>query len=275
MLSAGTKADIRRHMGIPVAGINAGGVQLGYRFETRVGDLEYRMINLQPYEEATITGQPIGSIQITGVPEIGDPLSITMTPPTGSPVVITYDVTEQDIQAIENAPGFLNNGPLYSVAQNLARAINLNPSPFMAAANPPVDLEAAPGYGPTYAEVLVQAIALASFTLAATGTGETGAIVTAQGNPIFPQVTFSDYPGGAKTLYGYIPILNYLDSNVFSRSNAFLSFSQADVVKFRPDEIDQRTDLYENARQRLADYFGVPLYAAGRQRPGGGGGSIA
>jgi hypothetical protein len=275
MLSAGTKADIRRHMGVPVAGINAGGVQLGYRYDTKVGDLEYRMINLQPYEEATITGQPIGSIQITGMPAIGDPISITMTPPSGSPVVVSYAVTNQDLLAIENTPGFLNNGPLYSVAQNIARAINLNPSPFMAAANPPVDISAAPGYGPTYAEVLLQAIADPSFTIAASATGETGAIVTNQGDSIYPQSTFSDYPGGPTLLAGFVPILNYLDSNVSSRANAFLSFTQADVVTFRPDEIGRRDDLYERMRQKLADYLGVPLFPVGQPISGRGGGSVA
>ena len=242
-------------MGVPVSGISAGGVQTGYRYDTRVGLLEYRMVNLQPYEEATITGQPIASIQITGVPTLGDLIALSLTDPTDTLSSVSYEVTENDLLSQSSTA---DNGPLYSIALNTVIAINQAHIPYAAAANPPVDLYAASGYGPTYSEVIIQGIGLTSFSVSVESTGGTGAIATSQGVGVYPQAAFDGV-----TYNGMIPILNFLESAVASKGNAYLSYLQADVVKFRPDEIMQRASLYDATRQKLADYLGVPLYAGG------------
>src|ERR1700722_8606779 len=64
------KSDIRRYLGYPVVGLYnqspAGGslanLNSGYRYFESYGQLEYRMNQLKPDEEARVTGQIYGAI---------------------------------------------------------------------------------------------------------------------------------------------------------------------------------------------------------------------
>jgi hypothetical protein len=265
MLTERNKHDIRRHFGQPTTGIAAQGFSLAYRFFDWSAELEYRMINLQATEESTLTGNPYGELSIFGVPTAADTLTATIN---STPVV--YAVTLAD-QNAPPAPGTLSNGPLFSVAKNLATAINFANTGIFAGAGPPTS-DQTPYQPGGFAEIVLIAVNATTFTLAASQTGgHTGIMVVTAGTTMpTPTVTYDDPDSGSPvTLYGFIPILNYLEGVRFSATQN-LDVLQADVVKLRPDEPIARHALYQMARKSLADYLGIPLYPAG-QRSGGGG----
>ncbi len=267
MLTERQKHDIRRHMGVPAQGIASTGFTMGYRYFTEAGMLEYRMINLQALEESTLTGNPYGQISIFGVPTVGDVLTVTVN---STPV--NYTVTSADVAA--TFPGLTTSGPLYAVAKNLATAINFANTGIFCAAGPPTS-DQAPYQPSGFSTLNFIALNATTFTLAVSQTGNhTGLMVVTNGN-VFPTptVTYDDPESGtATTLYGMLPILNYLEGTRFSATQN-LDVSKADVVTLREDEPQARYALYMMARQDLANFMGVPLFPIGRF--GGGGMMLA
>lgn len=75
------KSSIRRHLNYPLIGLyklGPGGATLaagsaGYRFFQAYGFLEYKMNNLNPDEEARLTGQAYAAAALSG----GQPILVT------------------------------------------------------------------------------------------------------------------------------------------------------------------------------------------------------
>src|SRR6185437_10778974 len=112
MLLEQDKSDIRRYLGYSAIGLwrqsPVGGslapVNTGFRFFNSYGQLEYKMNNLQPNEEARATGYSYGAIGFVQ----GNPVSIVNNPSVGSTMTITITST------LLNAPVVLN----YTVQPN-------------------------------------------------------------------------------------------------------------------------------------------------------------
>jgi len=263
MLTAAQKSDVRRHLGYPVAGLlrisPAGGTlaqgAVGYRFFQAYGFLEYKMNNLNPDEEARLTGLAYGAVALTGPqPNTGDTLTATFSGgPLGSPVSV-----------IVTAP--LNNPP-----DNDARITLINA--LTAAVNRNATLQAANilglspyGTGPFSQNAVavpeVGFICPVNFTLTCSGTGTVAPQLTATGVQLNPNTSLD----GVTTIWGYIPILNGLE-NAYASTSQNLDTIKADVWKGRSNEAGQRRSLYENWRQMLSDFLGTPMNKDMRQQP--------
>lgn len=77
--------------------------------------------------------------------------------------------------------------------------------------------------------------------------------------------TYTTPPGESYTssstgliVWGYVPIIRILQSDV-TDARAFAAFEQADVVKFRRNELAMRRSIVKEKRQELADFLFVPL----------------
>ena len=88
MLTFAQKSNIRRHLDYPVAGLlsaSAAGGSLasafvGYRFLQTYGRLEWKLNNLNPDEEARLTGLAYGAVALVGPqPNPGDQIGITLS----------------------------------------------------------------------------------------------------------------------------------------------------------------------------------------------------
>ena len=250
MLQDYTKTRIRVHMGVPVLGLQNSGFALGYRFENQIGLLEYRMTNLQPYEEISITGVPAASAAVYGQITLGDVLNMQITPSDRPPILISYTVQPSDLVAPQ--------GPMAAVAQNFANAIMQTPSgaSFVQAAYSPGVTQPYPTAIPPNASVILQGIFPVPFTITTYVQGYTTFQPTLQGVLPAPSVTFKE---DAVTIYGYVPIADYLQGKLFSSSD-LMKFTKADVVNFRHDELGARRAVYDEARQQLAEFLGIPLF---------------
>lgn len=262
-LTTAQKSDVRRHLKFPVAGLlrisPAGGTlaqgAVGYRFLQAYGFLEYKMNNLNPDEEARLTGLAYGAIALTGPqPNPGDTLSGTFS---GGGLVSPVTVTA--------------TAPADNPQGNDARITLINL--FAAAAGSNATLQAASmivlsPYGTgSYSQnaVAVPEVGIncpSVFTLAAVGTGLVVPQITATG-ALLPPVTSLD---GVTNTYGYLPILNGLEGAYLSTSQN-LDTIQADVWKGRVNEAGQRRSLYENFVQQMADFLGTQVYIHAKQRP--------
>lgn len=256
MLDEFTKIRIRTHLGVPVQGINVSGAALGYRFfeGSQVGLLEFRMNNLQPYEEATVTGFPIASISVAGRMVTGDAATITVN---GTPITYTVLLADQ-------APVLTSTQT--NVAASMAVAITNTVSGVTAAANPPIT-NVAQGIFPSYATLIVRSLTSSALTVAASSTSSVAVHVVQQGAPI--PMAYANQDTGT-TYYGYVPILDYLQSQTL-QADSFAAFDKADVVTFTRSELGKRVQLYDYWRQMLADYFGVPIDPMGRNHRSSGG----
>lgn len=260
MLSEVTKSRIRMHLGIPAAGIPQTGSMLGWRYNNQVGTLEYRMINLQPLEEAQVTGIPSAIVQITGTPRAGDTISVTIG--SGSPIV--YTVTDQDLDA---------DIPLQSIAQNLALAIIAANQGYLADYAIPSQTKP---YGPLAFTGSVIITPLPSsptaFTIAVSNEGGTIAYVAQQGVQLPPSVTFTET---GTTVYGYVAICDYLESRIANAAD-LVKYQQTKGasgagVAMRMNELAERQNIYNNWCQKLADFFGISRYPMGRPAAPGSG----
>ena len=110
LLTLGQRIDIRRHLGVPFAGLASSGMTMGIRTIFEAGQLEFYMLNLQPAEESVLTGSPYGSIRMYGNVIAGQVTTVTIN---GTPIV--YTSTAADAAATD---------PRQSVAINIANAIN-------------------------------------------------------------------------------------------------------------------------------------------------------
>ena len=149
-----------------------------------------------------------------------------------------------------------------SVVQNLANQINFNAAMvsggYQASAQPAVTypVTAIGATSPFWQLAVVNNLGN-TFTFGLSSTGTLYSFPTSQGNAPRPFYTFTD---DGYTATGYIAICDYLESKVGSASDLSAKYSVADVVTFRRDELAARDANYQYWRQRLADFFGIPLY---------------
>lgn len=253
MLSDSIKTRIRTQLGIPVAGISAPGGMLGWRYSQEIGLVEFRLLNLQPHEEAQITGLPIATVAVNGNPNIGDLVEISVTL-NGTITNISYTVQSSDI-----APNANNvQTSLTNIATKLANLVTgsnlgLNGAFAPAPTNNNYPYAIAPN-----AQVIIYQTVHTPLSVSVSFTGSTNLAVIEQGNFIGPQITFND-ENPPLTAYGYLAICEYLQSKMAQTSDN-LSLNQADVMKFRVDEMTARKALWMNWRKQLAQFLGCSLF---------------
>lgn len=258
MLSVQTKALIRHHLGYPFAGLfrvsPAGGSlangDLGFRYFQSYGFLEFVLDNLNPIEEAMITGQAVGSVGILGNPNPGDTVAITIS--NGglvSPVTITYTVQTGDSPpSICNALSALALQNTALAAAGFTSFAPYGTGPFAQNATPLPEVSIVAGTGVT------------SFGITVTASGGTGAAVTTPGvQPAAPASTVDPTTNPPTILYGFLPILTFLEGAAYG-STQNLDTSKADVWIARWDEPEIRVKLYNYTRKQLSLHLSVPLW---------------
>ena|ERR1700682_5049817 len=242
------KSDVRRHLGIVVAGLArnspSGGTvasgNINWRFMQEEGILEYRMNNLAPDEESRLVGKAYGAVGVS-YPTLGagNQLQVTVSGGgLGAPVVVTYTTIAADtaIAVVAQVANLLNANSSFS--SNGMQAI----APFGTGAF----AQNFPGGNPS-GNISVPIAQLAvtnatTFTISSVPTGM-GSFTTANGILLPPSVTLG--PANALvTTNGYLPILNLLEAAKYG-STANLDTASADVWVHDPREIDNRQRLYK------------------------------
>ena len=254
-LTLANKSNIRRHLRYPVAGLPTtgpagstfGAGNIGYRYFQAWGQLEYRLNNLAPDEEARIVGQAYSAIALTGPqPGAGDTIGITFS---GGPLTnpVTIDATMPAGYPASNDGRLLLTAALASAcAQNgvLQAAGIIAVQPYGAG---PWAMNAAP-----IAEVAF--ICSQAFTITTTGSGVTYPQITANGVLLEPTTSLD----GVTNVSGYIPILNGLEG-AYASSSQNLDTAAADVWKHDSTELAQRMSLYATWQGMLSDFLGIPV----------------
>jgi hypothetical protein len=268
-----SKAQIRRHLGLPAAGLPTAGYTLGVRTVTRAGQLEYYMNVLQIEEESIILGRAYDSIYLYGPVLSGQTIQATVTPTSGGgPYVTNYTVTTAD-QNFTN--GTSQNFSAQSASLNLAIAmqatlvntgytaagsLQLNPSSVGTQMPPvaqvgitgPLAPSTIPGNPPVPA----------TFTLTVTGTA-TGLATAGAGSYFpYPQLVINDgngTPANAVIAYGILPACNLLENALLgiTQNLSFLDVGSTATggAKFRPFEPKQRQQLLQLYRRQLGVYL--------------------
>ncbi len=265
-LSLAEKADIRRHLRYPPAGLYrtspsggslAGATTVGYRYFQTFGMLEWRMNNLDANEEARMTGKAYGALAFQGpVPNVGDTLTVTFSGGTlTSPTPVVLTVTQAMLlQQNASAQQYFNAniGLLFcsALAALVAQNSTLTSAGFVAIA--PF------GTGPfTQTAIPVPQIEFTNpvaFTLSIAFTGLMSAVITSNGVILEPYIQ----PGTVNPIYGYLPILNYLE-NAYGSASQDLSIKRADVFYARPTELSERFSLYQTWAQRMGEFIDIPF----------------
>lgn len=257
------KSSIRRHLQYPVVGllkVSAGGATLGsaaagYRFFQAYGALEYKMNNLNPDEEARMTGVYLAAAILSGPqPNGGDTVSITLAgglipaPVTISAVapapVINVDARINLINALSG--GVASNNTLQALGIYSAAPYGTGPFSQNAVAIPEMDI-ASPF----------------AFTLTGTGAGVLRPQITMDGSKQLPPSASLD---GTNTIFGYLPILDGLES-AYAGTSQNLDTIRAAVWYGRANEAGQRASLYRVWQGKLAEFLGVPLNPNRREDP--------
>ena len=248
------KSSVRRHLQYPVAGLvrlsPAGGTlasgSVGYRFTQAYGFLEYKMNNLNPDEEARVTGYAIASFILAGnQPNLGDTLSATFS---GGNIASSQTVTTTAVAPTANVDNRL------TLLAAFANAVSANT--VLQAAG----IVAVAPYGTgafSQNAVPVPEIAFTSpvaFTISASGTGQASPQITANGALLPPSASVD----GVNTLYGYLPILDALEG-AYAGASQNLDTIQADVWKGRSNELGQRMSLYRTWQNMLSEFLGTPI----------------
>lgn len=255
------KSNVIRHLGYPVVGlwmVAPGGQSMayggaGFRYFGAFGSLLYRLNQLKPDEESRITGRAYGAVGFTGVnPTPGDTVSVTLSGGgLASPVTVSVTVPQ-------NIPGqspYTQN----NLVASLAQALTLVPQVMGAG----FTVLAPYGSGPfTQQSVAVPIVALIgppcmSFSLTASYAGNTVPQIMANGQLLPPFISFRSM-GQNNKIYGYLPILDYLDG-AYGGATIDLSASIANNVTLRHDELEQREAQYQRYRRSLSEFMGVPI----------------
>jgi hypothetical protein len=257
-LTAQNKVDIRRHLGVPFAGVPGSQYTTGLRTILTVGQLESYMNLLQTEEECTLTGFPFGVVRIWGNPAVGNTVSVTV-----NGRLVSYTVQEADLLAIQ---------PLANIAGALATAVNLTPSLGVQAASGSISTaDVAPAALPATGQVSL--VNPTPFVLSASGVGLAAVVDPSSNGQTYPSPNFA-FNAGVPPVYGYIPICNYLEGRI-GQEDAFMSFDTADVVKFRKYPVQMREQLYKLWCKRLGVALSVGPNPAGTEGMGSGFGLIA
>lgn len=251
MLSFQEMVDLRRHLGVPVAGVAESGTIL------RVGRLEYLMRHLQAEEEAVITGRPFSIIQILGNVLAGQTITVGITPTGGVETQTTYTVVASDTTV---------NDPRLNVALNLGLKITgLNIGVVAACgAIPAGNANIPPGcLLPSTSQCTLTSSTITWRVTTLSATGGLAVYLLKDGTYPHPSMTYTDPVSGAiVTIYGMVPICNMLEDMIYN-STEDLDLDHAGAsgpqggAKLRHDELNQREILYQRACRRLSKMFGA------------------
>lgn len=281
MLNDQTKSDVRRHLEYAVIGLwrssPTGGLLApmnnGMRWFNSYGNLEYKMNNLKPDEESRLMGAGFGAIGfnqgnpnyflIPPVPSSSITVAIASTAFGGSsPITHTYNTTDTDTflticgaiaQQFANDPNYTSAG---------FQAIN----PFgvgpLGEPNNATQLVTFPlvefiGPTPQLTSTSTSPVAV-SFTITVSGTGSTIPQIINQGNPLSPSLTTNlTYP--ATKVWGYVPILNYLEDQMAGEVSDNLSVYKGNNATLRMSEMKDRQKLYKYYCRRMAVFLGIQM----------------
>jgi hypothetical protein len=255
------KSSIRRHMGYPVigllkispAGAVLGSASVGYRFFEAYGQLEYKLNNLNPDEEARMTGANLGAAILTGPqPNAGDTVSLTISSASLS--------SPQTVTTTAGAPNG-NYDMRLNLVNGLVSAISLNT--VLQAAGV---YSAAPyGTGPysQNADAVPELgiVAPFAFTLTGAGSGNLVPQITSNGVQLPPVASLD----GSTTVHGYLPILDGLEG-AYAGASQNLDTKKAAVWESRSNELAMRASLYKVWQIKLSEYLGIPLNQRGQAR---------
>jgi hypothetical protein len=254
-----TKVNIRRHLGYPLAGLTtsspAGGTlssaNNAYRFFGSYGQLEFRMNQLAPSEEAVLTGSPYGAVGFNNAntPIVaGTVITVTLNSPQFStnPVILTYTVQPTD--------------DLLIICGQLANQAALN-TDFTAAGFYAINDY---GTGPWSQQIVPFPICSfiapsnsSSFSINVSGSGNTVPQVVANGQ-LLPPAIYLETTIPAKEIFGYLPILDTLES-FYAGTVQNLSTTKAREWTRNSRELTEKKMLYNQWRQRLAQFMGISL----------------
>lgn len=252
-LTLAQKSDVRRHLRYPVGGLfrnsPAGGSladgSAGYRYFQEYGFLEWRLNNLMPDEEARLTGGCYGGVAFMGpAPNPGDTCTVTLSGGgLASPVAVT----------VTAATGDTTLSMIARLAAALAGDVNLIAAQFFVLAP----------YGTgafSQAAIPVPELAIVNTTSFSVATSFTGILVpeiTSQGAQLQPSLT-DETVTPAVVYYGYLPILNFLESAYAGTTNN-LDTAKADVWTARRTELPERMSLYATWQGKLSEYIDIPI----------------
>ncbi len=256
MLTFAQKSSVRRHLDYPVVGLlqgsPAGGSLAsafnGYRFMQVSGRLEWKLNNLNPDEEARLTGLGYGAVALVGPnPTPGDTVSVTLS---GGNLLAPVTITG-------TMPTFpVNTAALPYLGNALAAAAQLNST--LAAAG--IICLTPYGTGPFNQNQLplveVAFTSPVAFTLSnPTGSGVIIPQLTANGAQLAP-ISQVD---GLNTYYGYLQILDQLEA-AWASTSQNLDTSAAGPWTAKSNEAAARLSLYKNWQIRLSRFLEIPLY---------------
>ena len=206
-----------------------------------------------------LTGLPIAQIILTGTASESSAVTVSATGADGSAVTLgTYVPTLYDLSTIE---------PLFQIASSLMLLINMANTPYVAQVGPH-----SPGNGPlaaAQATLTIQSLLPSAFTLSLVATS-LGAYVASQGAmPSTSQTFFT--PNGSQTVYGLVPICDYLEMRIASSADV-AQLTSVNKVAFAQDEFAKRVEQYGFYRRRLASFFfgnmGSTFLSGGRRGRG-------
>lgn len=268
MLDEATKGNVRRFLEYSVIGMyrqGATGAGLapfnnGLRYSQAYSQLEFKMNNFLPEEESRLTGRPYGSIGFAQsnpleylIPvDSGSTATVTITSPllsTGS-VTKTYTVVEGDTYLTicgQIASLFAQDGVF--AASGFIAINDFGSGPFGQGSNAvqlvvfPVVSFLSPTVG-------------SPFTIAVSGTGDTIPQISQQGLALSPRLT-SYQVSPPCPIYGYLPILDYLEDQMVGQVSDNLSVYKGNNATLRLSEMKDREKLFLKWCHRMAVFIGV------------------
>jgi hypothetical protein len=251
MLTLIEKAYIRDLLTVPMSGVPTGGHVAGYRYLSRVGQLEFYMNNLGIEEESIITGRPIGLIVATGTPELSQ--------------VLTVGIDGQQILYTTQMSDLLATDPRGAVMAGLVNAINNSGNGCVAGRvnfQPP-DAGQPLTTSPVFGQLLITRATAFTLTVSVSDNNGIALNVTNPGNTYpEPSLDLKQSDGTIKTLYGYIPVCLQLRKDILS-ARTTLALTSAGAkgdqggAQFRPDQLFQRVQLF----RYYVNMLGNALYA--------------
>ena len=254
MLNPVEIGDVLRHLGYPALAVNRSGTGSpgqvrNYVLNTTLYELQDRLEEIDVADEAKLTGACVGVVTLTGQdPVVGNTVSVTVnsgdlgSPETLEVVAVAgnskFDFSAELVALLASNQNLTGAGFIPGGAFQCSAVLNpdQNPSFILRAPNP--------------------------FTLSVAASGRTTAFVSLQGTHVYPFATVSKNSDGSPNVaYGYIPILNFLESCIAGVS------INADVAKageyVRGRELRERKEIQEIWKNKLSSFLGVPRFYAG------------
>lgn len=251
-LSDSQKSSIRRHLkygniglSVETPGYGTLGSNAGFYRRGESVHLESRMNDLQPCDEAAITGAPYAVLAFRGYdPQDGDQITVQFTGGgLSSPVNVSLTAAGQKRADMAAA-----------LALKCSQTSMLNAAGIFAMA--------AGRQNDPYPQSDVQFIALSSFNVSITSqTGKIGAVVLENNAKTDVQQVIDEV-----TYYGYLPICNVLYSLIGSASDR-MGTAKADVFTARKSEAKDRRAFYLEFVQDMATFLVADLNPHARGGP--------